>query len=73
MADPNLFRFNRFVITRDHKVIGIVALFLGGFVSRAILQSIGSAGALGIGTGIRVLIAVWWLFVPAKPAKAEKK
>ncbi|KAI0825920.1 hypothetical protein BC629DRAFT_1254253, partial [Irpex lacteus] len=73
MADPNLFRLNRWVISRDHKVIGIVALFVGGFVSRAILQAIGSAGTLGIGTGIRVLIAVWWLFVPGKPAKATKK
>lgn len=73
MADPNLFRLNRWVISRDHKVIGIVALFVGGFVSRAILQAIGSAGTLGIGTGIRVLIAVWWLFVPGKPAKAAKK
>jgi hypothetical protein len=69
MADPNLFRLNRIIISRDHKVLGILALFVGGFVSRAILEKIGSAGTLGIGCGIRVLIAVWWLFVPGKVAK----
>ncbi|KAI0337654.1 hypothetical protein BDW22DRAFT_864793 [Trametopsis cervina] len=69
MADPKLFQLNRLVISRDHKVIGIVALFVGGFASRAILQSIGSAGTLGVGCGIRVIIAFWWFFVPGKPAK----
>ena len=68
MADPKLFVRHR-VVTRDHKIIGIVALFIGGFASRAILDKIGSAGTLGVGTGIRLLIAVWWLFVPGKPAK----
>lgn len=66
MADPKLFQFRRSVISRDHKFIAIFALFLGGFVSRAILQSIGSAGTLGVGTGLRVIIALWWLFVPGK-------
>lgn len=69
MADPKLFQLNRRIISRDHKIIGIVALFIGGFAGRAILDAIGSAGALGIGTGIRVLVALWWLFVPGKPAK----
>ena len=66
MADPKLFKLNRLVISRDHKIIGIVALFIGGFASRAILDKIGSAGTLGVGTGIRVLVAIWWLFVPGK-------
>ena len=69
MADPKLFKLNRRVISRDHKIIGVSVLFLGGFAGRAILDKIGSAGALGVGTGIRVLVALWWLFVPAKPAK----
>lgn len=69
MADPKLFTFNRFIITRDHKIIAITALFIGGFASRAILDKIGSDGALGVATGIRFLIGLWWLFVPAKPAK----
>ena len=69
MADPKLFKLNRRVISRDHKIIGVAVLFLGGFAGRAILDKIGSAGALGVGTGIRVLISLWWLVVPAKPAK----
>ncbi|KAI5118466.1 hypothetical protein M0805_003727 [Coniferiporia weirii] len=70
MADPKLFR-RHFVITRDHKFLAVLALFLGGFVGRAILDQIGSAGAFGVGTGIRFLIALGWLFVPAK--KDQKK
>lgn len=69
MADPKLFKLNRRVISRDHKIVGIAALFVGGFASRAILQKIGAAGTLGVGTGIRLLISIWWLFVPGKPAK----
>lgn len=62
------------VITRDHKILAVIALFLGGFVSRAILQtSVGSAGTLGIGCGMRVLIAIGWLFVPAKGTVGEGK
>lgn len=74
MADPKLFKLNRFVITRDHKVIAILCLFVGGFTGRALIDQIGSAGTLGIGTGIRLLIAVWWLFVPGKvnAQKAKK-
>ena len=56
----------RRVTSRDHKIIGVTALFVGGFSSRAILQAIGSPGALGIGTGLRALIAVSWFFVPGK-------
>ncbi|KAL5476883.1 hypothetical protein ACEPAI_3069 [Sanghuangporus weigelae] len=68
LADPKLFR-KGFVITRDHKFLAVFALFLGGFVGRAILDQVGSAGAFGVGTGIRVLIALGWLFVPAKKEK----
>ena len=67
MADPKLFTLNRRVISRDHKLIAIGVLFLGGFVGRALLDAIGAAGALGIGAGLRALIALWWLFVPGKP------
>ncbi|TFY68195.1 hypothetical protein EVG20_g3650 [Dentipellis fragilis] len=71
MVDPKLFNLRQSVISRDHKLIAIAALFLGGFVSRAILQAIGSSGALGIGVGMRMIIMVAWLFVPEK--KAGKK
>jgi hypothetical protein len=72
MADPKLFITHR-VLTRDHKIIAVTSLFVGGFCSRAILQSIGSPASLGIGTGIRVLIALSWFFVPAKRPPAPKK
>ena len=64
MSDPKLFQFNRRVITRDHKFIAVFALFLGGFVGRALIDQIGSAGTLGVGAGIKTLIAVSWLWIP---------
>ncbi|OAX43146.1 hypothetical protein K503DRAFT_821196 [Rhizopogon vinicolor AM-OR11-026] len=69
MADPKLFDIRRMVISRDHKIMAIGSLFLGGFAGRALLDKIGSAGTLGIGTGIRLIISAWWLFVPEKKAK----
>ncbi|OCH88541.1 hypothetical protein OBBRIDRAFT_795162 [Obba rivulosa] len=73
MADPKLFRLNHRVISRDHKVIGILALFVGGFVGRALIDAIGSPGTLGIGCGMRVLIAAWWLVVPGKAGEKKKQ
>jgi hypothetical protein len=72
MADPKLFAGHR-VASRDIKVIAVSTLFFGGFCSRAILQAIGSPASLGIGTGIRVLIALSWFFIPGKRATAPKK
>lgn len=72
MADPKLFNFRHRVITRDHKFIAIGALFLGGFVGRAIIDAAGAAATLGVGTGMRIVIALWWIFVPGKPEKTGK-
>ncbi|KAH9077920.1 hypothetical protein EDB83DRAFT_2346989 [Lactarius deliciosus] len=72
MADPKLFVL-RPVTTRDHKILGIAALFVGGFCSRAILQAIGSPASLGIAAGLRVLIALSWFFVQAKRTTATKR
>jgi len=69
MTEPNLFDIRRMVISRDHKIMAIGSLFLGGFIGRALLDSIGSAGTLGIGAGIRLIISAWWLFVPEKKAR----
>ena len=44
----------------------VFALFVGGFVGRALIDQIGDAGTFGVGTGIRFLIALSWLGVPAK-------
>jgi len=70
MADPKLFIARR-VTSRDHKIVAVTALFVGGFCSRAILQAIGSPASLGIGTGLRVLLAFSWFFVPGQRATAR--
>lgn len=72
MADPQLF-VRRRVRTRDHKVLGVLALFVGALAGRAILQATDAASTLGVGAGMRALIALAWLFVPAKAPKAAKK
>ena len=73
MADPKLFNLRKRIISRDHKILAIFALFLGAFVSRLILAEIGSAGALGVATGIRLLLAFGWLFVPSKNVGVESR
>jgi hypothetical protein len=69
MAEPRLFDLRRLVISRDHKIMAIGSLFFGGFLGRALLDGIGSAGTLGVGAGLRFVISVWWLFIPAKAGK----
>jgi len=66
MSDPHLFNLRRKVVSRDHKTLAVVTLFVGGFCSRALLGQIGSAGTLGIGVGFRILIAISWIFVRGK-------
>jgi len=66
MSDPRLFNLRQKVKTRDHKLIAASSLFIGGFMARALVDRIGAPGTLGIGTGIRFLIALSWLFVPKK-------
>lgn len=65
MTDSNLFRFGYYP-SRDHKIAAIFLLFFGGFVGRSLLFQIGSAATLGVGTGLRLLIAASWYFVPGK-------
>ncbi|OAX43147.1 hypothetical protein K503DRAFT_862515 [Rhizopogon vinicolor AM-OR11-026] len=66
ISNPKLFDVRRLVPSRDHQIMTIACFVAGGFVGRALLDKIGSANTLGIGTGIRVVIAVLWLFVPEK-------
>jgi len=63
MADPKLFS-PRFVASRDHKIIAVSTLFVGGFMGRALVDSIGAAGTLGVGTGMRFLLSLGWILVP---------
>lgn len=73
VTDPKLFDIRHKVKTRDHKLIAAGTLFLGAFVGRAIMASIGVGGALGVGVGVRLLIMLSWAFVPAKGAKVTAK
>jgi len=72
VAEPLLFT-RKWVPGRDHKLYGAACIFLGGFVGRALVDSIGAKGALGIGAGVRVIIAVSWLVVPGKGQKKAIK
>lgn len=65
-CDPRLFKFKQRVLSRDHKLIAALSLFLGAFVSRAILYPLGTAGALGVAVGFRILITLSWAFVRSK-------
>jgi len=70
MSDPRLFKLRQRVMTRDHRLIAAVSLFLGAFVGRSILGQIGTAGTLGVGVGFRFLITLSWVFVPNKPPRS---
>ncbi|KAL5513508.1 hypothetical protein ACEPAH_3907 [Sanghuangporus vaninii] len=65
ISDPGLWKFG-YVKSRDHRVLAVLAFFLGGMLGRGLLNHTGSASLFGVATGLRVLIALLWLFVPAK-------
>jgi len=65
-SDPRLFKLRHKIATRDHKTLAIIAFFIGGFCGRALAAQIGAAGTLGIGAGLRALVAISWIFVPSK-------
>ncbi|KIJ35264.1 hypothetical protein M422DRAFT_180927 [Sphaerobolus stellatus SS14] len=71
MADPKLFS-RKLVKTRDLKIVAVSALFIGGFVGRALLDKLGDAGALGVGTGIRFIITLTWFGVQGKGSSVTK-
>ncbi|KAJ7255342.1 hypothetical protein C8J57DRAFT_1721892 [Mycena rebaudengoi] len=70
VADPKLF-FGQKVVSRDHKILALVALCGGAILARLILDEIGSAATVGIGAGIHVLVALSWLFIRGKDAPGE--
>ncbi|KAF8510659.1 hypothetical protein BU17DRAFT_77645 [Hysterangium stoloniferum] len=65
MAEPKLFRAS-LVRSRDLKVIAVASLFVGGFAGRALVDKFGDSVTFAIGAGIRVIIALMWLWVPKK-------
>ncbi|KAF8608407.1 hypothetical protein BDV93DRAFT_434429 [Ceratobasidium sp. AG-I] len=70
VGEPKLFQ-PHMVKQRDHKMIAILGLIIGGIVGRALVNVIGAPWTLGLGAGIRILVAFSWLSIPA--AKPKKK
>ncbi|KAJ7042782.1 hypothetical protein C8F04DRAFT_1074777 [Mycena alexandri] len=66
VTDPRLFKLRERVKTRDHKLIAALALFTGAFTARAILAQVGAPITLGVGAGLRLLIAISWIVIPGK-------
>lgn len=65
MTEPSLFK-RGYHPARDHKILAIFVLFVGGFTGRCLVDQLGSAGTLGVGCGARFLIALSWFFVKGK-------
>lgn len=66
--DPLLFALKP-VASRDIRIMGVIALFMGGFVSRALTNACGgAAGALGVLAALRLAQLVWWVVIPSPPA-----
>lgn len=62
--EPGLFTLG-FVKSRDARIAGVLAIFVGALVGRAFLGAVGSGGALGVLAGLRALSGVGWALVPA--------
>ncbi|KAK4052588.1 hypothetical protein OIO90_004216 [Microbotryomycetes sp. JL221] len=69
VTDPKLFSLKP-VKTRDHRVLAIVGLFLGGLFGAALTHTIGAAGTFGVAAGVRVVSAISWGFVPGRKREA---
>jgi hypothetical protein len=70
LSDPKLY-CREWVNTRDSKLITAMSIFLGGLTGKTIADEIGAAGALGIGTGFRILIAFSWMLVPGRQIRPK--
>ncbi|KAB5593814.1 hypothetical protein CTheo_2783 [Ceratobasidium theobromae] len=70
VGEPKLFQPHK-VKQRDHKAVAILGLVLGGMIGRALINVIGAPWTLGLGAGIRVLIALSWLTIPAAKPKSK--
>ncbi|TYJ53051.1 hypothetical protein B9479_006330 [Cryptococcus floricola] len=63
--DPLLFSFH-YTPSRDIRIMGALAVFLGAFVARAILDASSSAGVVGVLAGLRMVQLGWWFLIPDK-------
>ncbi|KAH8828537.1 hypothetical protein DL96DRAFT_1709818 [Flagelloscypha sp. PMI_526] len=68
LSDPHLLDFTRFVYTRECKLAGCASLAIGAFVARTLMPVVGDGETLAIAAGLRVLVALSWLFVPSVPS-----
>jgi len=64
VTDPKLFYVRAMHKPRDYKILGLFGLFIGGLTGRALANTIGPAATLGLGAGLRLLIALSWLTIP---------
>ncbi|KDQ08582.1 hypothetical protein BOTBODRAFT_72306, partial [Botryobasidium botryosum FD-172 SS1] len=64
VTEPTWFKLD-FLPRRDHKILGILLLFIGGFLGRVLVNTVGVSSALAIASGFRVVIALMWYLVPA--------
>lgn len=55
--------------SRDHRTNAILMLFIGALVGRILVATIGGAATLGIGAGLKMLIAISFWFTPSKVVK----
>jgi len=65
VGDPKLFHVAQRVAARDNRLLAVLFLLIGGIVGRALVDTLGAPATLGIGAGVRALIALGWLGVPA--------
>lgn len=66
ISEPRLFHLRRAVVERDHRLLTIFCMLLGGFSGRCVLDDVGPSITLGIAAGLRLVISGWWLLIPKK-------
>ncbi|GAA5846644.1 hypothetical protein JCM3766R1_005795 [Sporobolomyces carnicolor] len=67
LNSPKIFLLGRNKF-RDHRVIAVFAVFLGGMCSAGIVFASSSAVAFGVCSGLRIISMFSWLLVPSEVA-----
>ncbi|KZV80261.1 hypothetical protein EXIGLDRAFT_756360 [Exidia glandulosa HHB12029] len=65
VSEPSIIKLNRRMLARDSWLLAVLFVLIGGIVGHALGNTIGDSSTLAMGAGIRVLIAILWLFAPA--------
>ncbi|KAI6001575.1 hypothetical protein F5J12DRAFT_723440 [Pisolithus orientalis] len=66
ISEPKLFHLRRGVADRDHKLLTILFMLVGGFSGRCTIDQVGPAITLGIAAGLRLVISGSWFLIPKK-------